>query len=55
MNPSKNWKEIVPADEEKRFARFAEQLVELQRMHAVDGHVGRGSAQQAGWRLRSSP
>ncbi len=41
MNPSKDWKEIVPADEETRFARFAEQFVELQRMHAVDGRAGR--------------
>jgi hypothetical protein len=41
MNPSKDWKEIVPPDEETRFARFAEQLVELQRMHAVAGPAGR--------------
>ena len=41
MNPSKDWKEIVAPDEETRFARFAEQLVELQRMHAGNGSVGR--------------
>lgn len=41
MDPSKNWKEIVPPDEETRFARFAEQLVELQLMHAANGRTGR--------------
>ena len=41
MDPSKNWKEIVAPDEETRFARFANQLLELQRIHAVAGRVQR--------------
>jgi hypothetical protein len=41
MDPSKDWKEIVAPDEDIRFARFANQLVELQRLHASGGRVGR--------------
>jgi hypothetical protein len=41
LNPSKDWKEIVVAGEEARFARFASQLVELQKMNALDGRPGR--------------
>lgn len=41
MNPSKDWKEIVVPDEERRFAQFADELVALQRMNADDGHAGR--------------
>jgi hypothetical protein len=41
MEPSKDWQEIVAPDEETRFATFASQLVEVQRMNAVNGRVGR--------------
>ena len=41
MDPSKNWKEIVAPDEDTRFGRLADQLVELQRMHAGAGRTAR--------------
>jgi hypothetical protein len=41
MEPSKDWKEIITANEDQRFALFASQLTELQRLNAVDGKAGR--------------
>ena len=41
MVPSKDWKEIIAPDEDARFALFAKQFVELQRMNAYQGQVGR--------------
>ncbi len=41
MAPNKDWKEIVSPDEDARFAVFANQLVELQRMHTIEGRAGR--------------
>ncbi len=41
MDPSKDWKEVVAPDEDTRFARFAEQLAEMQRMYSRNGRTGR--------------
>lgn len=41
MDASTEWKEVVAPDEEARFARFADQLAEIQRMKAGDRPVGR--------------
>lgn len=42
MNPSTSWKEVISADEEARFSRFAEQLRALQKERAHDGKASRG-------------
>jgi hypothetical protein len=41
MDPSKDWKEIVAPDEDTRFDRLANKLVELQRMHTGGGRSAR--------------
>lgn|SRR6185369_5988483 len=42
MQPSTDWKEVVPPGEAERFERFAEQVRDLQRKHARGGAVRRG-------------
>jgi hypothetical protein len=42
MQPSTDWKEIVPAGEAERFERLGEQVRDLQRKHARGGGVHRG-------------
>jgi hypothetical protein len=39
--PSKDWKEVVPADEQARFERYASQLAQLQASNARGGVPGR--------------
>jgi hypothetical protein len=39
--PSKDWKEVIPPDEDARFARYASQLVQLQAANARGGVAGR--------------
>lgn len=41
MDPSKDWEELIAPDEETRFAQFATQLGEIQRMNASNGRNGR--------------
>lgn len=41
MNPSTTWREDIPADEEKRFETFAEQIAEMQRSRTAKYGVGR--------------
>lgn len=41
MAPSTNWQEIIAPDEDARFTLHAQHLVEVQKLHAVNGKTGR--------------
>ena len=40
-NPSTDWKEVIPTDEDARFERYAAQLAQLQAQNAIAGTPGR--------------